>query len=39
MRPRPDLPYDLRDGAGAPLLLTPGSTWVVLAEHDPRVIA
>jgi hypothetical protein len=38
MRVRPDLPYDLRDSAGAPLLLTPGSTWVVLAEHEPRII-
>jgi hypothetical protein len=30
-------PYDLRDGAGAPITLLPGQTWVVLAEREPFI--
>jgi hypothetical protein len=31
-------PYDLRDGAGAPLTLAPDSTWVVLADREPSFV-
>lgn len=30
-------PYDLRDGAGAPITLLPGQTWVVLADGEPVI--
>ena len=30
-------PYDLRDGAGNPITLLPGSTWVVLADREPFI--
>ena len=30
-------PWNLRDAAGVPLTLDPGTTWVVLAEGEPKI--
>jgi hypothetical protein len=30
-------PYDLRDAAGNPITLLPGSTWVALADREPFI--
>jgi hypothetical protein len=37
---RPDrfAPDDLRDGAGRPATLLPGSTWIVLADREPFMV-
>jgi hypothetical protein len=39
VREHPAAPWNLLDVNGEPLTLTPGTTWVVLADREPRLLA